>query len=48
MNEGRCMLTSEVVVLVVLVVDSVMVEIANNTNNKVVIDIGNISDGDGK
>ena len=45
MKEGRCMLTSEVVVLFG---DIVMVERANNTNNKVVLDVDNNSDGDGK
>ena len=45
MKEGRCMLTSEVVVLVV---DIVMVERANSTNNKVVIDVDNNSYGDWK
>ena len=45
MKEGRYMLTSEVVVLVI---DIVMVERANSTNNKVVIDVDNNSDGDWK
>ena len=45
MKEVRCMLISE---LVVLVVDIVTVERVNNTNNKVVIDVENNSNGDWK
>ena len=45
MKEGRYMLTSEVVVIGD---DIVNVERAKNTNKKVVIDVGNNSDGDWK
>ena len=45
MKEGRCMLTSEVVVMVD---DIVKVERVNSINNKVMIDVDNDSDGDGK
>ena len=43
MKEGRCMLTSEVVVMVY---DIVKVEIVNSINKKVMIDVDNDSDGD--
>ena len=45
MKEGRSMVTSKVVVMVV---DTVTVERANNTNNKVIIDVGSNRDDDGK
>ena len=45
MKEGRCMLTSEVVVIV----DNIdKVERVNSINNKVMIDVDNDSDGDKK
>ena len=44
MKQGRCMLTSEVVVMVG---DIVKFERANNTNNKVAIDVGHTSNGVG-
>ena len=45
MKEGRYMLTSEVVVMVN---DIVKVERINNTNNKVMVDVDNNSDSEGK
>ena len=45
MKKCRCMLTSEVVVMV----DNIIkVERVNSINNKVMIDVDNHSDGDGK
>ena len=44
MKEGRCMLTSEVVVMAG---DIVKFERANNTNNKAVKDVGHTSNGVG-
>ena len=45
MKKGRCILTSEVVVMVD---DIVKVERVNSINNKVMIDICSDNDGDGK
>ena len=45
MKRGRCMLTSEVVVMVD---DVVRVERINSINNKVMIYVDNDSDGDEK
>lgn len=45
MKEGRCMLTSEVVVIVD---NNVKVERVNSINNKVMIDVGSDNDDDGK
>ena len=45
MKEGKCMVTSCVVVLVV---DIVMVERHNNTNNKVTTDVDSNNDVDRK
>ena len=45
MKEGWCMLTSEVVVMVD---DIAKIERVHNTNNKIMIDVYNNSDGDGK
>ena len=43
MEKGRCILTSEVVVIVD---DNVKVERVNSINNKVMIDVGNDNDND--